>query len=53
MAGVRRLYRYWRKNGNRHVCNQEVFYLYLISNFWLTGYFLSHPRFLAQCKKLY
>lgn len=53
MAGFRRLYRHRGKNGNRHIGNQKVFYLYLLSNFWLTCYFLSHPRFLAECEKLH
>ena len=53
MAGVWRLYCYWRKNGNRHFRDQALFYLYFVSHFWVAGYFLYDPGVLDEYQKLH
>jgi len=53
MAGLRSLYRNWRKNGNCHFGHPQVFYLSFVPDSWLPGYFLPDPCLLDECKKLH
>lgn len=53
MAGVWRMYSYWRENGHRYFSYQEIFYLYLIPHARLAHYILSHFCFLDEHQKLH
>ncbi len=53
MAGVWRLYCYWRTNGNRHLRYQAIFYLYFFPNVGIANCFLPDTCVLDECEKLY
>lgn len=53
MAGLRCMYRRWRKNGNCHLCNKKIFYLYFFSHIRLAGDRLFILCFLDECEKLH
>lgn len=53
MARIWCLFCHRGENGDSHLYHPEVFYLYVVYDFWFTSDYLCIHRFLDECEKVY